>query len=49
MASLRSRNVPGGTAPKQVAAALRTARKHVDTILKDVQPMPAKTGRNARR
>jgi argininosuccinate lyase len=36
MSSLRSRDVPGGTAPKQVAAALRKARKHVDTILKDV-------------
>jgi argininosuccinate lyase len=41
MSSLRSRDVPGGTAPKQVAAALRKARKHVDTILKDVH-VPAK-------
>jgi argininosuccinate lyase len=41
MASLRSRDMPGGTAPKQVAAALKEARKHVDTILKDV-PLPAK-------
>jgi argininosuccinate lyase len=42
MASLRSRDVPGGTAPKQVAAALRKARKHVDTILKDVPVAPSK-------
>ena len=41
MASLRSRDVPGGTAPKQVAAALRKARKHVDTILKDVPVAPS--------
>jgi argininosuccinate lyase len=43
MASLRSRDVPGGTAPKQVAAALRRARKHVDTILKDVRMTPSKS------
>jgi argininosuccinate lyase len=34
--SLRSRDVPGGTAPKQVAAALRKARKSVDALLSDV-------------
>jgi argininosuccinate lyase len=38
MASLRSRDVSGGTAPKQVAAALRKARKTVDQILRDVAP-----------
>jgi argininosuccinate lyase len=38
MTSLRSRDVPGGTAPRQVAAALRKARKTVDTILRDVAP-----------
>jgi argininosuccinate lyase len=38
MTSLRSRDVPGGTAPKQVAAALRKARKAVDEILRDVAP-----------
>ena len=32
MSSLRSRDVPGGTAPRQVAAALRRARKRVDTL-----------------
>ena len=32
MASLRSRDVPGGTAPRQVAAALRRARKRVDEL-----------------
>jgi argininosuccinate lyase len=32
MASLRSRDVPGGTAPRQVAAALRRARKRVDAL-----------------
>jgi argininosuccinate lyase len=36
MTSLRSRDVPGGTAPKQVASALRKARKTVDQILDDV-------------
>jgi argininosuccinate lyase len=46
MQSLRSRDLPGGTAPKQVAAALRRARKHVDTILKDVRAVP--TDNNAR-
>ena len=29
MASLRSRDVPGGTAPRQVSAALRRARKRI--------------------
>jgi argininosuccinate lyase len=38
MASLRSRDVSGGTAPKQVAAALRKARKTIDQILRDVAP-----------
>jgi argininosuccinate lyase len=38
MSSLRSRDVPGGTAPKQVAAAMRKARKAVDEILSDVAP-----------
>ncbi len=33
MTSLRSRDVPGGTAPRQVAAALRRARKRVDAML----------------
>ncbi len=47
MASLRSRDVPGGTAPKQVAAALRKARKHVDTILKDVRVAPTKSQQHA--
>ena len=46
MASLRSRGVPGGTAPKQVAAALRKARKHVDTLLKDVPAMPSNDARS---
>jgi argininosuccinate lyase len=32
MASLRSRDVPGGTAPRQVAAALRRARKRVEKL-----------------
>jgi argininosuccinate lyase len=35
VASLRSRDVPGGTAPKQVAAALRRARKRTDAFLSD--------------
>ncbi len=30
MSSLRSRDVPGGTAPRQVAQALRRARKRID-------------------
>ncbi len=34
--SLRSRDVPGGTAPRQVAGAIRKARKNVDAILHDV-------------
>jgi argininosuccinate lyase len=42
LGSLRSRDVPGGTSPKQVATALRKARKHVDTIMKDVRPVPSK-------
>jgi argininosuccinate lyase len=46
MTSLRSRDVPGGTAPKQVSAALRKARKHVDTILKDVTAMPSNDARD---
>ncbi|MEX2226714.1 MAG: argininosuccinate lyase [Dehalococcoidia bacterium] len=37
MASLRSRDVPGGTAPRQVAAALRRARKRIDALA----PKPA--------
>jgi argininosuccinate lyase len=32
MTSLRSRDIPGGTAPRQVAAALRRARKRVDQL-----------------
>ncbi|HYM14853.1 MAG TPA: argininosuccinate lyase [Dehalococcoidia bacterium] len=32
MASLRSRDVPGGTAPRQVTAALRRARTRVDRL-----------------
>jgi argininosuccinate lyase len=32
MTSLRSRDVPGGTAPRQVAAALRRARKRVNQL-----------------
>ncbi len=32
MTSLRSRDVPGGTAPRQVGAALRRARKRVDQL-----------------
>jgi argininosuccinate lyase len=36
--SLRARDVPGGTAPKQVAAALRRAKKNVDRLLRDVAP-----------
>jgi argininosuccinate lyase len=32
-ASLRSRDVPGGTAPRQVSAALRRARKRVDGLM----------------
>ena len=32
MQSLRSRNVPGGTAPRQVNAALRRARKRIDAL-----------------
>ena len=35
MSSLRSRDVPGGTAPRQVAAALRKARKRVDALLEE--------------
>jgi argininosuccinate lyase len=35
MTSLRSRDVPGGTAPRQVAAALRRARKRVERTLGD--------------
>jgi len=30
--SLRSRDVPGGTAPRRVAAALRAARKRIDAL-----------------
>jgi argininosuccinate lyase len=32
MASLRSRDVPGGTAPRQVTQALRRARKRIETL-----------------
>ncbi|HEY8173776.1 MAG TPA: lyase family protein, partial [Dehalococcoidia bacterium] len=32
MASLRSRDVPGGTAPRRVSAALRRARKDVERL-----------------
>jgi len=32
MASLRSRDVPGGTAPRRVAAALRRARKDIERL-----------------
>jgi len=32
MSSLRSRDVPGATAPRQVAAALRRARRRVDEM-----------------
>jgi argininosuccinate lyase len=42
MSSLRSRDVPGGTAPRQVMAALRKARKRVDDLLKDVNRASAK-------
>jgi argininosuccinate lyase len=33
MSSLRSRDVPGGTAPRQVAAAIRRARARIDKML----------------
>jgi argininosuccinate lyase len=45
MASLRSRDVPGGTAPRQVAAALRRARKRVTAL----SPQPAPTRRRTKR
>jgi argininosuccinate lyase len=35
MSSLRSRDVPGGTAPRQVAAALRRARKRLEEMRGD--------------
>jgi argininosuccinate lyase len=38
MTSLRSRDVPGGTAPRQVAAALRRARKRVDALTPAAKP-----------
>jgi argininosuccinate lyase len=34
MSSLRSRDVPGGTAPRRVAAALRAHRRRIDRIMK---------------
>jgi argininosuccinate lyase len=44
MQSLRSRDVPGGTAPRQVNAALRRARKRIDAVA-----TPARSGNGARR
>ncbi len=38
MSSLRSRDVPGGTAPRRVAAALRRARKQVDASREKTGP-----------
>jgi len=38
MASLRSRDVPGGTAPRRVAAALRRARKRLDALKPATRP-----------
>ncbi len=42
MMSVRSRDVPGGTAPKRVSAALRRERKRVDRLLSDIAPRRAK-------
>ena len=36
MTSLRSRDVPGGTAPRQVSAALRRARNRIDALMSRV-------------
>jgi len=47
MTSLRSRDVPGGTAPRQVAAALRRARRRVDALRQEQSA--AKRSRRARR
>ncbi len=42
MSSVRSRDVPGGTAPKQVTAALRRARKRVNAMLVGADAKPAR-------
>ncbi len=42
MMSVRSRDVPGGTAPKQVSAALRRERKRIERLLSDIAPRRAK-------
>jgi argininosuccinate lyase len=41
MTSLRSRDVPGGTAPRQVSAALRRARKRIDALTREPARKPA--------
>ena len=48
MASLRARDVPGGTAPRQVAAALRRARKRVDALAPKPATAPGKRRKPAR-
>jgi len=48
MASLRARDVPGGTAPRQVAAALRRARKRVDALAPKPATAPKKRRKPAR-
>jgi argininosuccinate lyase len=45
MTSLRSRDVPGGTAPRQVTAALRRARKRIDVLTRK----PAATKKRTKR
>ena len=45
MASLRARDVPGGTAPRQVAAALRRARRRVDGMRAETAPGASRRGK----
>jgi argininosuccinate lyase len=54
MASLRSRDVPGGTAPRRVHAALRRSRKRVDAMLRELdgdssRPRPAAPTKNTKK
>jgi argininosuccinate lyase len=40
MSSLRSRDVPGGTAPRRVTAALRRARKRIEKLRAEIAKSP---------
>jgi argininosuccinate lyase len=42
MTSVRSRDVPGGTAPRQVAASIRRARKRIDALARKPAAAPKK-------